>query len=67
MTDSHEDLPVIVLGAGGHAKVLIDTLLANNRRILGIVAPPSQRRSVLGVNVIGTVMLWPVDNVAGRA
>jgi sugar O-acyltransferase (sialic acid O-acetyltransferase NeuD family) len=31
------DLPLIVIGGGGHAKVLISTLLLQHRRILGFV------------------------------
>ena len=31
--------PALVLGAGGHARVLIDVLMAQGREILGVVAP----------------------------
>lgn len=31
--------PIIMLGAGGHASVLIDLLLLQNRTLLGVVAP----------------------------
>ncbi|RUO49512.1 acetyltransferase [Pseudidiomarina donghaiensis] len=31
--------PVLVLGAGGHARVLIEVLLAQGREIVGLVAP----------------------------
>jgi len=31
--------PVIVLGGGGHARVLIDTLIINGANILGVCAP----------------------------
>lgn len=33
------DYPVILLGAGGHAKVLLDTLLEQNVKILGVTIP----------------------------
>jgi sugar O-acyltransferase (sialic acid O-acetyltransferase NeuD family) len=48
-------LPVIVLGAGGHAKVLVDALLACSALIAGIVDPdPAQAGSeLLGVPVLG--------------
>lgn len=48
-------LPVIIIGGGGHAKVLIDTLLLNNINILGIAdADLSQKgNSLLGITVIG--------------
>lgn len=46
--------PVIVIGGGGHAKVLIDTLLLSNSIVLGYVAPADQReKTVLGVKWIG--------------
>ncbi|HEX3032071.1 MAG TPA: sugar acetyltransferase, partial [Bacillota bacterium] len=32
-------LPVIVLGAGGHAKVLIDALRHSDTQIIGITDP----------------------------
>jgi UDP-perosamine 4-acetyltransferase len=49
------DLPVIVIGAGGHAKVAIEALKLRRRPVLGIVdADPSQTgRTILGVPVIG--------------
>lgn len=48
--------PVIVLGAGGHAKVLVEALLASSAVIAGIVDPdPSlTNTAVLGVPVLGT-------------
>lgn len=48
-------LPVIILGAGGHAKVLIDALQASSAVIAGIVDADSSLRgkSVLGVPILG--------------
>ena len=48
--------PVIVLGAGGHAKVLIDALKLNAVDILGITDPDPAAlgREILGVPIIGT-------------
>lgn len=48
-------LPVIILGAGGHAKVLIEALLAANAVIKGVVdADPAMiGASILGAAVIG--------------
>ena len=48
-------LPVIVLGAGGHAKVLIDALLASSAVITGIVDPDLTLTGTktLGVPVLG--------------
>lgn len=48
-------LPVIILGGGGHAKVLIEALRASGVTVLGITdADPAKRgTSVLGVPVLG--------------
>lgn len=47
-------LPVIILGAGGHSKVVINALLAAQREIIGIADPNRQAGDqVLGVKVIG--------------
>lgn len=47
-------LPVIILGAGGHAKVVINALQASNRKILGIADPNLKvGEQVLGVKGIG--------------
>jgi len=47
--------PVIVLGAGGHAKVVIDALQAAGADILGAVDPDGTTHgtSILGVSVLG--------------
>ena len=49
------DLPVIVLGAGGHAKVVINALLESGYRVLGITDPdPKTHGEIkLGVTVLG--------------
>lgn len=49
------NLPLIIIGAGGHAKVLIDTLKSQTAEILGITEAEAARRNavVLGVPVIG--------------
>jgi UDP-perosamine 4-acetyltransferase len=48
-------LPIIVLGAGGHASVLIDAMLLNGRSIIGIVDNDESKfgNTVLGVPVFG--------------
>lgn len=62
------DLPVIVLGAGGHAKVLIDALLLNGCNIIGIVDRDTSEigKKILGVPVIGSdeiVLEYPATKV----
>lgn len=48
-------LPVLIVGGGGHAKVLIDVLKLRSVRIIGIVEadPAKIGTEVLGVRVIG--------------
>jgi sugar O-acyltransferase (sialic acid O-acetyltransferase NeuD family) len=48
-------LPVLIVGGGGHAKVLIDMLRLRSMRILGITEadPTKLGTEVLGVRVIG--------------
>ena len=50
------NLPVIILGAGGHAKVVIDTLLLTSVKIEGIVDPDRKKHgtNILGIPVIGS-------------
>ncbi|WP_019123265.1 acetyltransferase [Brevibacillus massiliensis] len=49
-----KNMPVIVLGGGGHAKVLIDTLLQQSVDILGFtdLTMPSEEK-ILGVRYLG--------------
>jgi UDP-perosamine 4-acetyltransferase len=49
------NLPVIVLGGGAHARVLLDALLGRGARVLGVTEADPSRRSgeLLGVPVIG--------------
>lgn len=48
-------LPVVILGAGGHAKVVMDTLRAMGRTVLGFVAPEDAYRpaQLLGAPCLG--------------
>jgi sugar O-acyltransferase (sialic acid O-acetyltransferase NeuD family) len=52
MTDPR---PVIILGAGGHASVLIDALQQANREIMGITDPDKTRwgQEFMGVDILG--------------
>lgn len=55
-------LPVIVLGAGGHAKVLVEALLRASAVISGIVDPDP---ALSGTQVLGVPVLGGDDIVAG--
>ncbi|QYX29910.1 acetyltransferase [Sphaerospermopsis torques-reginae] len=44
---------VYILGAGGHGKVVLDTLLASHIQVTGVLAPQSQLTEVLGVPILG--------------
>lgn len=45
--------PVLVVGAGGHAKVVIESLRAAGFGVAGVLDADSTRRSVVGAQVIG--------------
>lgn len=53
-------LPVIILGAGGHAKVLIEALLQSGNLIAGIVDPDPK---LAGVEIFGVPVLGGDDVV----
>ncbi|WP_206810939.1 acetyltransferase [Paradesulfitobacterium ferrireducens] len=60
--------PVIVLGAGGHAKVLIDTLLLGSAELVGVTDsnPRKLKDNVLGIPVLGTdevVLEYSADKI----
>lgn len=45
--------PIIVVGGGGHAGVLIATLLMLNRTVVGFVHPSPPKRSIFGAKYLG--------------
>ena len=46
--------PIIILGAGGHAKVIVEVLRQSNRRLLGLIAPDLEKgSSQFGLKVLG--------------
>ena len=47
------NLPVIVIGGGGHAKVLVSTLLLLHRRVLGFVDRRPSMPPLLGIAQLG--------------
>lgn len=44
---------VVVIGAGGHAKVVIEAIRALNGEVMGLIDPAPATHSVLGVPVLG--------------
>lgn len=49
-----QDYPLIVLGAGGHARVLADTLRQCNRNVLGVTdIDPDKNETLYGFEVLG--------------
>ena len=46
-------LPIIILGGGGHAKVVIDSLLQRGREIFGFCCLERNARSILGIECLG--------------
>jgi sugar O-acyltransferase (sialic acid O-acetyltransferase NeuD family) len=46
-------LPIIIIGGGGHAKVLVSTLIMQHRNILGFVDLKSSLPPVLGIARLG--------------
>jgi UDP-perosamine 4-acetyltransferase len=45
--------PIIILGAGGHARVLADTLMLLKTPVLGCVAPERPWKPISGVDYLG--------------
>lgn len=46
-------LPVIILGGGGHAKVLLEVLLLRHREVLGYTSLDGEAKTVLGILRLG--------------
>lgn len=60
--------PVIILGAGGHAKVLISSLKTLQREIIGILSPEEIRlgQSIAGICIIGDddkIFEYSIDSI----
>lgn len=53
------DHGVVVLGAGGHAKVVLEVLREQGRRVHGLVDADPTPRQVLGVPVLGDDAILP--------
>ena len=47
------NVPIIVLGAGGHAKVVIDGLLKCGHHLVGVTDPDTKDKMILGIPVLG--------------
>ncbi|ANU37725.1 acetyltransferase [Vibrio scophthalmi] len=62
------DRPIVLIGGGGHASVLVDILRTQNRKILAIVCPDdiSQRSAFNGIQHLkqdDDVLRFPSDDV----
>ncbi len=55
-------LPVIIIGAGGHAKVLHDILASTGQEIIGFVDP---NPNLIGSSINGTMVLGNDETVLG--
>jgi UDP-perosamine 4-acetyltransferase len=58
--------PVIVIGGGGHARVLISTILLEGRTVLGFTDPDEKNVKVMGVERLGDdgeILRYRVDEV----
>ena len=52
--DHSEKRPLIILGAGGHAKVLAEILIGQGHNILGLVTPNNRSKlAISGLSVLG--------------
>jgi sugar O-acyltransferase (sialic acid O-acetyltransferase NeuD family) len=47
------ELPIIMVGGGGHARVLIATLLMQGREVIGFVDPATSNKWIYGVRHLG--------------
>ena len=56
---------IIVVGGGGHAKVVIDVLRANGWRPMGVLDPRPPSAEVAGVPVLGGDDLLPTIRASG--
>ncbi len=52
-----KNLPVIILGAGGHSRVLVDTLLLDSTEILGMTDVNLERQPLFGVPLLGNDLI----------
>jgi sugar O-acyltransferase (sialic acid O-acetyltransferase NeuD family) len=53
MPSSDTNLPLIVIGAGGHARVLLSTLLQLGRHVVGFTELEASEKVLLGIPCIG--------------
>lgn len=66
MLATSKDTPsdgIYVIGAGGHAKVVIDTLQAAGRQVLAVFDDDSRRR---GESLLGVPILGPISEIPAR-
>ncbi len=49
----HNNIPIVVIGAGGHAKVIIDTLKSSSSNILGFTNFSDEIKDIFGIPYLG--------------
>ena len=52
-SQSVNDLPLILVGGGGHARVLLSTLLQRGKSVIGFISPDDMGGMLLGIPHIG--------------
>ena len=67
MTLPEQSGPFIVIGAGGHAKVLIEALHVMGHTVAGLIAPVSAGTRIFGVPVLGGDAILPRLRAEGIA
>src|ERR1700744_3687627 len=53
MMDNYANLPLVVVGGAGHAKVLVSTLILQQRRLIGFVDVNTKLPPLLGIPNLG--------------
>lgn len=54
MSSEMKGLPIVLVGAGGHGRVVLDALLLQGRQVVGIIDPRLEKgATVFGVPVLG--------------
>jgi UDP-perosamine 4-acetyltransferase len=66
-TGQTQAAPIVVIGAGGHAKVVVEALRAMRRIVMGLIAPVPEGTMLLGIPVLGNDDVLPRLRAEGIA